>query len=202
MTYDEFINICEEQNLSIQYEYKADEEDKYYLLFAFNNYNKVYECQIDSIHTSTGVADFEANYKDKVLVNYKKYTGDSGDITHSCNDSEWTEFYSITPEGEESVLFQELMIKTSNNHKVKVTIDGEIILNASLLTIYNVIYDDCAVDLDSIHLSYVDGIVSLVLKLNGVRGTTIKVYQQKRSGSGDLTMKGYFLAYIDDKRAG
>ena len=63
MEYDDFINICEIKDLLIQSNFRQETEnsDKYYELVAIDG-NIRYECHLNSIDTSTGLADFESNY--------------------------------------------------------------------------------------------------------------------------------------------
>ena len=61
--YDKFISICTEKGLLIQSNFRQETpgSDKYYELVAIDG-NIRYECHLNSIDTSTGLADFEANY--------------------------------------------------------------------------------------------------------------------------------------------
>lgn len=64
LEYDDFISICTSKNLLMQYNFRQETEnsDKYYELLAFDHDIR-YECHINSIDTSTGLIDFENNYK-------------------------------------------------------------------------------------------------------------------------------------------
>ena len=76
MSYDDFKCVCTSKDLGIQYTFRQETEnsDKYYELFAFDSAFR-YECHLNSIDTSTGLADFEANYKsgcnDKLSQRFK-----------------------------------------------------------------------------------------------------------------------------------
>jgi len=67
MEYDEFIAICTTKSIlnKVQYNFRQETEnsDKYYEIFVTDG-NLRYECHLNSIDTSTGLIDFETNYKD------------------------------------------------------------------------------------------------------------------------------------------
>ena len=63
LEYDTFIDICTTKDLLMQYNFRQETEnsDKYYELVAIDG-NMRYECHLNSIDTSTGLAHFETNY--------------------------------------------------------------------------------------------------------------------------------------------
>lgn len=89
MDYDDFINICSSKNLLMQYTFRQETEnsDKYYELFAIDTSFR-YECHLNSIDTSTGLADFEANYKnsgnDKLSQRFRFETSSNRQDVRVC----------------------------------------------------------------------------------------------------------------------
>lgn len=142
LTYAEFKNICSSKNIGMQYQDLSQDTYKEYSLTACDSFI-IYLCKINNTDHASDVSDFENNYKDnsnQTITNpvsiengnkYLKYKNDFTTKNLSCNNSTWTEFYDInfTPDDKH---FDEIIIIATNNHKFKIEIDGEEIINAGI----------------------------------------------------------------------
>ena len=212
LDYNEYKNhvlISATKNLPYQHIITSTGEIRYFFLFAPDGDSILYECFINE-STSTGLADvtdYETNYASSANKNVRdpqfrsdkfrrQYSSTSGNNTLACTDSDWTEFYDIDF-GTESKYFSELVIKCDNLDKIRVRLDGEIIIQTIINSLKKVLVDDDGITLKDIDVSYVNNITTLYLDLNYQKGTRIQIMQQRRVGTGDLTMKGYILSYVE-----
>lgn len=182
---------------------------KYYFLFAPDSEAVLYVSYINE-STSTGqanIADYIANYASSANKNIKEtsfrsdrfrrqYSSESGNNTEACTNTEWTEFYDVDF-GSEKKYFSELVVKCDNLDKIRIRLDGEIVIQTIINSLKKVLVDDDGITMKDIDVSYVNNISTLYLDLNYQKGSRIQIMQQRRSGSGDLTMKGYILSYVE-----
>ena len=182
---------------------------RYFFLFAPDGDVILYECFINEA-TSTGLAevlDYEINYAPSANKNIRddsfrsdkfrrQYASESGNNTQACTDSDWTEFYDIDF-GLETKYFSELVVKCDNLDKIRIRLDGNIIIQTIINSLKRVIVDDDGIIMKDIDVSYVNNISTLYLDLNYQKSKRIQIMQQRRTGSGDLTMKGYILSYVE-----
>jgi len=212
LTYTEYkshVLDSETKNLQYQHIITSTGGAKYYTLFAPDGEHLLYICYIDEVRHASSVIDYEANYtsnannqiKDNVFRSdrfRREYDSTSGDVTHECTDDGWTEFYDIDF-GSEKKWFSEFVYKCDNLEKIRVKIDDEVALQAPLNSLKKVIVDDDGITMKDIDFSYVNNISTLYLDLNYQKGSRIRILQQRRNGTGDLTAKGYVLSYVEKK---
>ena len=214
LTYNEYkSHVLDSVTKDLQYQHiiTSTGGHRYFFLFAPDGDSLLYVSNINEA-TSTGLADvidYETNYashaneqiKDDCYRSFKfgkKFTGTSGDNTKSCNDSNWTKFYEIDFDSENK-FFSELVYKCDNLDHLAIGIDNVIVLEATINALKKVIVDDDGIIMKDIDVSYVNNISTIYIDLNNQRGSNIKIYQKKRTGTGDLTAKGYLLSYVEKK---
>lgn len=131
-----------------------------------------------------------------------KFAFDFNSTSKSCNSSTWTEFYNIDFSPNE-VLFQELIIKSDNSHLIKITIDDQIILSDVDISILESFISPTGSDNHNTRSNFIGAIKKgndyhLKFNLDGSKGASLRVYQKRVSGSGNLTLEGYILTYKED----
>ena len=207
--YKSHVLESETKNLPYQHIITSTGGYRYFFLFAPDGDSILYECFINET-TSTGLADatdYEDNYASGANKNIREtsfrsdkfrrqYASDSGNTTLECTDWDWTEFYDIDF-GSEKKYFSELVIKCDNLDRVRVRLDSVNILQTTINSLKKVLVDDDGITLKDIDVSYVNNISTVYLDLNYQKGSRLRILQQRRSGTGDLTMKGYVLSYVE-----
>ena len=212
LTYSGYINtVVDDKGIyeDMQHTLEYIGIDKYYHLFTIDDII-CYESFINSVVNSGEVEDYETKYADtanRILGGEsfrsnkfaRKYDSSSTEVTESCSDSSWTLFHDINF-GSEVKYFSELVYKCSNLDKIRVRIDDdEVTLQAAINSLKKVIVDDDGIVMKDIDVSYVNNIATVYMDLNYQKGSRIRILQQKRNGTGDLTSKGYLLSYVERK---
>lgn len=212
LTYSGYVDIVNnEKEISddMQHVLEYINLDKYYHLFTIDG-NICYESFIDSVANSEEVEHYESNYltiANRIMgkEDYRsrkfsrKYESNSSPITNLCDDSTWTLFHDIDF-GSEVKYFSELVYKCSNLDKIRIRIDNdEATLQAPLNSLKKVLVDDDGITMKDIDVSYVNNITTIYMDLNYQRGSRIRILQQRRAGTGDLTSRGYILSYVERK---
>lgn len=112
----------------------------------------------------------------------------NSEVTEYCDTSSWTEFYSL--DLGEKMWIDSILIKSQNGHKIKITIDNITVIAESMTDIKELYYDDCSVDDENFKVSFVNNILAFWMNMEKTFGQVIKIYQQRNSGTGNLTLFG------------
>lgn len=222
LTYSDFINKCTCKDLKIQFDLIVSIPKEYHL-YAYDQ-QIYYETFINEEDDSSDVTDFETNYQStsnqcivtpvevsngislaeediEILSNAKliKYKLYNTGWSNSCNTSSWTLFseQSYNPE----ILLGSFIMNFNNNHKVKIEINNEIILEESLQDIYDMFTSEWKtynLYFKNFRMVKSKQQYSLILKLDDTKVSNIKIYQKRRAGSGILKLHEYFISYKDN----
>ena len=206
LSYTDFENIVLTSGMIYRHTLELVDGTKYYTLFATDD-NIMFQCKMNSMTESGNITDYENNYasnanrfiKEDSFRNdryRRKYDSISTNNTKSCTDSNWTEFYDIDF-GSDIKYFSELALKCDNLDKIKIQLDEETIIETTLYSLKQVIVDNDGITMKDIDVSYLGNTLTLYLDLNYQKGSKLQIMQQRRAGSGDLTMKGYVLSYVE-----
>jgi hypothetical protein len=146
--------------------------------------------------------DFDDNYKSnankviqqpiRIIRNLKKYKSNFTEQNLSCNDIDYTLFYTIN--FNKPVLFEELLITCQNDHIIKIEIDSEIILDDSIKDLWNILTDKQL--MNSIKITKNLSEYCIKFDFNKYEATEIKIYQKRRDNkTAKIKTIGYVISY-------
>lgn len=117
---------------------------------------------------------------------------DLTEVSHSITDSAFTNYYTVSMASD--VYFRELMVFLDNDHILRITVGSTVIFEESIKALKDVGLNTDIYKISDI-VKYSDNAKVIAFNLNNFKGQTLLVDQKRRSGTGDVTLKGIITTY-------